>query len=132
VPGAVHSRASQVGCPQFSAPPPPPEAGCSTCSASASRRCTSNRAARGRTAYIESFNGKLRDELLNVEIFDTLLETKLSVKRYRMHYNTVRPHSALGYRPPAPAAIRPRVAGRERWLCGLNPGIWSISNESKR
>ena len=55
--------------------------------------------------YIESFNGKLRDELLNREIFDTLFEAKVLAERWRMEYNTFRPHSALGYRPPAPEAI---------------------------
>ena len=57
--------------------------------------------------YIESFNGKLRDELLNGELFDTLLEAKVLVERWRRHYNTVRPHSSLGYQPPAPEAIQP-------------------------
>ena len=52
--------------------------------------------------YIESFNGKLRDELLNVEILDTLREARVLIERWRRHYNTVRPHSSLGYRPPAP------------------------------
>ena len=56
--------------------------------------------------YNESFSGKLRDELLNVEIFDTLLEAKVLIERWRCHYNTVRPHSSLGYRPPAPEAIQ--------------------------
>ena len=56
--------------------------------------------------YNESFNGKLRDELLNSEIFDTLLEAKVLIERWRHHYNTVRPHSSLGYRPPAPEAIQ--------------------------
>ena len=55
--------------------------------------------------YLESFNGKLRDELLAREVFDTLLEAKVLVARWRRHYNTVRPHSSLGYRPPAPEAI---------------------------
>ena len=55
--------------------------------------------------YVESFNGKLRDELLNGEIFYTILEAKVLTERWRLHYNRVRPHSALGYRPPAPAAI---------------------------
>ncbi len=55
--------------------------------------------------YIESFNGKLRDELLNGEIFYTLLEAKILIERWREHYNRVRPHSALGYRPPAPEAV---------------------------
>lgn len=57
--------------------------------------------------YIESFNGKLRDELLAREWFDTLLEAKVLIERWRRHYNTVRPHSSLGYLPPAPAAIQP-------------------------
>ncbi|NJL31100.1 MAG: IS3 family transposase [Phycisphaerales bacterium] len=52
--------------------------------------------------YVESFNGKLRDELLNGEIFYTLHEAKILIESWRRHYNTVRPHSALGYRPPAP------------------------------
>jgi putative transposase len=58
--------------------------------------------------YIESFNGKLRDELLNGEIFDTLLEAKTVVEAWRQDYNRHRPHSSLGYRPPAPEAIEPR------------------------
>jgi len=57
--------------------------------------------------YCESFIGKLRDELLDREIFDTLLEAKVLVESWRQHYNQVRPHSALGYRPPAPEAIEP-------------------------
>lgn len=52
--------------------------------------------------YIESFNGKLANELLEREIFDTLHEAKVLIERWRVHYNTVRPHSSLGYRPPAP------------------------------
>jgi putative transposase len=59
--------------------------------------------------YVESFNGKLRDELLNLEIFDTLREAQVLVERWRKHYNTVRPHSAPGYRPPAPEARQPWV-----------------------
>jgi putative transposase len=54
--------------------------------------------------YIESFNGKLRDELLNREIFTTLIEAKVLIADWRKEYNQVRPHSALGYRPPAPEA----------------------------
>src|SRR6201999_1606266 len=57
--------------------------------------------------YIESFNGKLRDDLLDCEVFDTLLEAKVLIERCRVRYNTVRPHSSLGYRPPAPEAIVP-------------------------
>ena len=52
--------------------------------------------------YNESFNGKLRDELLNGEVFYTLTEAQILIERWRKHYNLVRPHSALGYRPPAP------------------------------
>jgi putative transposase len=52
--------------------------------------------------YNESFNGKLRDELLNGEIFFSLKEAKIIIEQWRQHYNTVRPHSSLGYRPPAP------------------------------
>lgn len=55
--------------------------------------------------YIESFNGKLRDEILNLEIFETLFEAKTLVERWRRVYNTIRPHSSLGYRPPAPEAV---------------------------
>ena len=57
--------------------------------------------------YIESFNGKLRDELLNGEIFTTLLEAKVLLGNWRREYNQIRPHSSLRYRPPAPEAIRP-------------------------
>jgi putative transposase len=57
--------------------------------------------------YIESFNGKLRDELLAREQFDTLLEAKVLIERWRRHFNAVRPHSSLGYRAPAPQAIQP-------------------------
>jgi len=55
--------------------------------------------------YVESFNGKLRDELLEREIFDTFFEAKVLVERWRREYNTFRPHSSLGYLPPAPEAI---------------------------
>jgi len=55
--------------------------------------------------YIESFNGKLRDELLNREVFSTLTEAKVLIEEWRREYNGVRPHSSLGYRPPAPEAV---------------------------
>jgi putative transposase len=55
--------------------------------------------------YIESFNGKMRDELLNVEIFYTLKEAQVLIEDWRRHYNTKRPHSSLNYRPPTPEAI---------------------------
>ena len=54
--------------------------------------------------YCESFNGKLRNELLDGEIFYTLREAQVLIEQWRLHYNRVRPHSALGYRPPAPEA----------------------------
>ena len=54
--------------------------------------------------YVESFIGRLRDELLNGEIFDTLLEAKVVIENWRREYNQIRPHSSLGYRPPAPEA----------------------------
>jgi len=52
--------------------------------------------------YNESLNGKLRDELLNGEIFYTLRSAQVLIEQWRYHYNTIRPHSSLGYRPPAP------------------------------
>lgn len=55
--------------------------------------------------YNESFNGKLRDELLNREIFYTLKEAQVLIEQWRQQYNTIRPHSALNYRPPAPEAV---------------------------
>ena len=55
--------------------------------------------------YIESFNGKLRDELLNLEIFTTLTEARVLIEQWRREYNGIRPHSSLGYRPPAPGAM---------------------------
>ncbi len=56
--------------------------------------------------YCESFNSKLRDELLNGEIFYALKEARIVIERWRRHYNTVRPHSSLGYRPPAPEVLQ--------------------------
>jgi transposase InsO family protein len=56
--------------------------------------------------YVESFNGKLRDELLAQEIFYRLREAQVLIERWRIEYNTIRPHSAPGYRPPAPEAIQ--------------------------
>ena len=66
--------------------------------------------------YNESFNGKLRDELLNGEIFYTLREAEVLIEEWRNTYNQIRPHSSLGYRPPAPAAST--VPGR------LHPDAW--------
>ncbi len=67
--------------------------------------------------YIESFNGKLRDELLNREIFDTILEARVLTEIWRREYNHIRPHSSLGYRPPAPEARESLpIMGRSRLL----------------
>ena len=57
---------------------------------------------------VESCNGKLRDECLNRERFDTLLEAQILIEGWRREYNPIRPHSALGYRPPAPETQQPR------------------------
>ena len=62
--------------------------------------------------YIESFNARLRDELLNGEIFYTLKEAQIVIESWRRHYNTVRPHASLGYRPPAPEVFVPGLAAR--------------------
>ena len=61
--------------------------------------------------YVESFNAKLRDELLNLERFDTLQEAKVLVERWRHEYNHIRPHSSLGYKPPAPETKEPWPPG---------------------
>jgi len=58
--------------------------------------------------YIESFIGKMRDELLNREIFYTLSEARVLIESWRQHYNTKRPHSSIGYQPPAPETIKPQ------------------------
>ncbi|WP_439620782.1 IS3 family transposase [Hyphomonas sp.] len=62
---------------------------------------------RWENCYCESFNSKLRDELLAREIFFDLREAKILIEAWRQHYNTARPHSSLGYKPPAPKAILP-------------------------
>jgi transposase InsO family protein len=74
--------------------------------------------------YNESFNGKLRDELLDREIFYTMQEARILIEGWRKHYNTVRPHSALGYRPPAPAARAfPTLAPRSLPAVALGAGL---------
>ncbi|SFT30076.1 integrase core domain-containing protein, partial [Methylobacterium sp. yr668] len=60
--------------------------------------------------YVESFNAQIRNELLNGEIFYTLKEAQIMIEGWRRHYNTVRPHGALGYRPPAPEVFVPAIA----------------------
>jgi transposase InsO family protein len=69
--------------------------------------------------YNESFNGKLRDEVLNGEIFYTLKEAQVIIEKWRHEYNTFRPHSSLGYRPPAPdAVLSPPDVTIEPWIIG--------------
>jgi len=63
--------------------------------------------------FNESFNGKLRDELLNGEIFYTLKEAKVLIEEWRKNYNTIRPHSSLDYRPPAPETVLPALRSPE-------------------
>ena len=79
--------------------------------------------------YNESFNGKLKDELIQGEIFYSLREVQVLVEQWRREYNTVRPHSSLGYRPPAPQAIRPAPKWLRRpMLLGPNPGSQLAEN----
>lgn len=65
--------------------------------------------------YNESFNGRLRDECLNMELFNNLLEAKTIIEYWREHYNTIRPHSSLRYRPPAPLTIQPADLAFAAW-----------------
>ncbi len=65
--------------------------------------------------YCESFNSKLRDELLNLEVFSSLREAEVLIEKWRNHFNTVRPHSSLGYVPPAPEAILPPSCNGASW-----------------
>jgi putative transposase len=71
--------------------------------------------------YDESFIGKLRDKLLNGEIFYTLKEAQVLIEAWRRHYNTIRPHSSLGYRPPAPETRTPGRPGLAFAIDGLRP-----------
>ena len=76
------------------------------CEASAGRCADGTRPAGCRRGSSDrSYGSELRDELLNGEIFYTLKEAKIVIEAWRRHYNTVRPHSSLGYRPPAPEAL---------------------------
>ena len=69
----------------------------------------------GSNGYNESFNGRLRDECLNVELFNNLLEAKTITEFWRKHYNTIRPHSSLRYMPPAPLTIQPTDLASAGW-----------------
>jgi len=71
--------------------------------------------------YIESFNARLRDELLNGEIFYSLNEARIIVENWRQHYNQVRPHASLGYRAPAPEVLVPGSAAWPPALVGSAP-----------
>ena len=62
--------------------------------------------------FMESFNARLRDELLDGEIFYSLAEAKIVIESWRRDYNTVRPHGSLGYKPPAPEVFVPAIASR--------------------
>lgn len=73
--------------------------------------------------YNESFNGKLRDELLDREIFYSLKEAQFLIERWRRYYNTIRPHSSLGYRPPAPEAVLPWPSGQNMGQPSHSPWI---------
>ena len=73
--------------------------------------------------YNESFNGKLRDEFLNGELFYTLAEAKILIERWRREYNEFRPHSSLGYRSPAPATTR----GRPAASATLQQPVWKLA-----
>jgi transposase InsO family protein len=73
--------------------------------------------------YNESFNGSLRDELLNGEIFYSLAEARVLIEAWRRHYNTVRPHSSLGYRPPAPEAVTPPLPASGSASLHLRPAM---------
>lgn len=66
--------------------------------------------------YVESFNGKLRDEFLDREVFYTLKEAKVLTEMWRKEYNTIRPHSSLGYKPPAPLAILPSYEVQKKFM----------------
>ncbi len=105
--GRSHKRTSQ--CSIF-------EHRCQACSWSCSRNWLTQVGAKTlfiepgspwENGYCKSFNGKLRDELLNGEIFYSLKEAQVVIEQWRKHYNTVRPHSALNYRPPAPQTFAP-------------------------
>jgi putative transposase len=80
--------------------------------------------------YCESFNGKLRDECLNGEIFYSLKEAQIVIEQWRVKYNTRRPHSALGYRPPAPEAIAPQMAALRSPTAPCEPPFASSSDEA--
>ena len=76
--------------------------------------------------YCESFNSKLRDELLDGEIFYSLPEAQILIEAWRRHYNGVRPHSSLNYRPPAPESFVPRGGSIVPWASP--PARWESAS----
>ncbi|SFK64766.1 integrase core domain-containing protein, partial [Methylocapsa palsarum] len=80
--------------------------------------------------YCESFNSKLRDELLNGELFFSLAEAQVMIEAWRRHFNAVRPHSSLSYRPPAPETIIPRGGTIAPWASA--PAIGSARSPNPR
>ncbi|HEX4500872.1 MAG TPA: IS3 family transposase [Scandinavium sp.] len=79
--------------------------------------------------YCESFNGKLRDECLNGEIFYSLKEAQIVIEKWRVEYNTRRPHSALGYRPPAPGTFSPQIVALRPPTATCEPPFTSLPDE---
>jgi putative transposase len=79
--------------------------------------------------YCESFNGKLRDECLNGEIFFSLKEAQIVIEKWRVEYNTTRPHSALGYRPPAPGTFSPPMVALRSPTAPCEPPLASLPDE---
>jgi putative transposase len=71
--------------------------------------------------YIESFNARMRDELLNGEIFYTLKEARIIIESWRRHYNSIRPHASLGYKAPAPEVFVPNLTAWPSPLVGAAP-----------
>jgi putative transposase len=82
--------------------------------------------------YNESFDGKLRDEVLNTEVFYTLREAQIIIERWRHEYNTVRPHSSLNYRPPTPEARLPLVPGSDKGNMIQNSNLETGTNTGGR
>ena len=73
--------------------------------------------------YVESFNARMRDELLNGEIFYSLKEAQIIIEGWRRHYNAVRPHASLGYRPPAPEVFVPGLTAWPSTLIEAAPTV---------
>ena len=81
--------------------------------------------------YCESFNSKLRDEFLNGEIFYSMKEIRILAERWRVHYNTIRPHTSLGYRPPAPESVAGRNENRV-WRSGKQTALPTSPHPRRR